>query len=248
MALVAVTAFALFCLFWSESFQRRFPSLVVGVAIGLGMLTKWTFAAFALGPLAIAVYMALRHATRARLINLVMAGLLALAIGLPWYLNNLELLKEFLQFNRFQAAPLEGEAAVWTWTSWGYYLKELLNHQLLLPFAFLFGVGTMIALRRCKPNAYLMMLLTWIVIGYVASSLFINKDVRYTMPYLPALALLSAIGLIQIRQVIVRRVTLALIVLYALVQYAGLTVGLSTALERSSAHSACQRYRGYRQR
>jgi hypothetical protein len=71
------------------------------------------------------------------------------------------------------------------------------------------------------------MLLAWFVFGYVASTLFINKDLRYTMPYLPALGLLSAIGFVQIRQVIIRRVGLTLIILYALVQYAGLTIGLS---------------------
>jgi hypothetical protein len=136
-------------------------------------------------------------------------------------------LREFLQFNRFQAPSLEGEAPVWTLASWLYYLRELLNQQVLLPFSLLYLLGIVLALRRCRLNGYLLMLLAWVVIGYVASTLFINKDTRYTLPYLPALALLAAIGLVQIRQVMVQRVGLALIVFYALVQYAGLTVGLS---------------------
>jgi hypothetical protein len=40
--------------------------------------------------------------------------------------------------------------------------------------------------------------------------------------------LLTAIGLVQIRQSAVRRIGLALIILYALVQYVGLTMGLSS--------------------
>jgi hypothetical protein len=227
VALAAMTTFAVFCIFWSDSFRHRLPSLVLGGTIALGVLTKWTFIVFLLGPLAIAVYLALRHPTRARLINLVVAGVLALAIGLPWYLHNLEALREFLQFNRFQAAPQEGETAVWTMASWLYYLSELVNQQLLLPFTLLFGAGTLLALRRCKANAYLLMFVAWIVIGYIASTLYINKDSRYTLPYLPAMALLSAIGFVQIRQVMVKRVGLVLIVLYALLQYSGLTVGLS---------------------
>jgi hypothetical protein len=227
LALVAMTTFAVFCLFWSESFRRRWPSLLLGVTIGLGMLTKWTLIVFLVGPLAIALYVALRHATRARLLNVVLAGMLALAIALPWYLYNLETLQAFLQFNRFQAPSLEGEAPVWTLASWLYYLRELLNQQVLLPFCLLYLLGIVLALRRCRLNAYLWMLLAWVVIGYVVSTLFINKDTRYTLPYLPALALLAAIGLVQIRQVMVQRVGLALILLYALLQYAGLTVGLS---------------------
>lgn len=236
LALTAMTAFAVFCLFWSDSFRRRGPALLLGAAIGVGVLCKWTFAVFLVGPLAVAVYLTLRHATRARLINLFAAGALALLIGLPWYLYNLEPLREFLAFNRFQAAPKEGEVAVWTLASWLTYLRDLLNQQLLLPFALLFALGTVLALRRCHFNSYLLMLLLWIVAGYVASTLFINKDTRYTMPYLPALALLSAIGFVQIRGLLLRRVGLALIVTYALVQYAGLTFGLSSYLPGLPTH------------
>jgi hypothetical protein len=91
----------------------------------------------------------------------------------------------------------------------------------------LFAGGFVLVLRRCRLNSYLWMLISWIVVAYIASALFINKDTRYTMPYLPALALLTAIGLTQLRQVVVQRVWLTLIVLYALLQYAGLTIGLS---------------------
>jgi hypothetical protein len=99
---------------------------------------------------------------------------------------------------------------------------------MLLPFALLAALGSVLALRRCRMNGYLWMLFSWIAIGYIASTLFINKDTRYTMPYLPSLALLSAIGFVQIRHVVVQRIGLVLIVVYALVQYAGLTVGLSS--------------------
>ena len=227
VALTAVTAFAVFCLFWSASFQRRWPSLILGVTIGVGVLTKWTFIVFLLGPLAIAVYLTLRQATWPRIINLLLAGAISLVIGLPWFLTNLEPLQAFLEFNRVLAAPQEGEAPIWTVASWIYYLRELTNQQMLLPFFLLFVGGVVLTLRRCRVNPYLWMLVAWIVVGYVASTLFINKDTRYTMPYLPAFALLTAIGLVQIRQAVIQRVGLALIVGYALVQFAGLTVGLS---------------------
>ena len=230
VALTSVTTFAIFCLFWSRAFARRWPSLLLGITIGVGVLTKWTFIVFLVGPLLIALYATLRHATRARLINVALAGLLSLAIGLPWYLNNLDSLQAFLDFNRLLAAPQEGEAPIWSVESWIYYLRELLNQQVLLPFALLAALGTFLALRRCRMNSYLWMLVSWIAVGYIASTLFINKDTRYTMPYLPSLALLSAIGFVQIRSVMVQRIGLVLIVLYALLQYAGLTVGLSSRL------------------
>lgn len=228
VALTAVTAFAVFCLVWSQAFVRRWPSLLLGVTIGVGVLTKWTFIVFLAGPLAVAVVMTLRHATWARVINLVLAGLLSLVIGLPWFLTNLEPLQAFLEFNRLLAAPQEGEAPIWSLESWIYYFRELLNQQMLLPFTLLAMAGGVLTVRRCRVNGYVWMLLSWVAIGYVASTLFINKDTRYTMPYLPALALFTAIGLSQLRRAAVRHAWLALIVLYALVQYTGLTAGLGS--------------------
>ena len=228
VALTAVTAFAVFCLVWSQAFMRRWPSLLLGVTIGVGVLTKWTFIVFLAGPLVVAVVMTLRHATRSRVTNMVLAGLISLVIGLPWFLTNLEPLQAFLEFNRLLAAPQEGEAPVWSLESWTYYWRELLNQQVLLPFTLLALAGGVLALRRCRVNGYGWMLLSWVAVGYVASTLFINKDTRYTMPYLPALALISAIGLSQLRRATVRHAWLALIVLYALVQFAGLTAGLGS--------------------
>ncbi len=227
VALTAMTTVTVYCLIWSESFRRFWPSLLLGVAIGLAALTKWTFVAFFLGPLAVALYVAMRRATRARLLNIALAGCLALVVALPWYLYNYEQLRRFLRNNGFLAAQLEQDPAIWTLTSLSHYLLEATREQMLLPFCLLFVVGTWLALRRCRWNAYLLMLLAWIVVGYVVSSLFINKDTRYTMPYLPAIALLTAIGLVQIRHVTSRRVVLALTMTYALVQFVGLTVGIS---------------------
>jgi hypothetical protein len=64
----------------------------------------------------------------------------------------------------------------------------------------------------------------------------VNKDTRYTLPYLPALAVLSALGLAQIRTQWVRRAGLALLLFYALVQYSGLTVGLSNRVAALPVH------------
>lgn len=238
VALTAVVCFAVFCLFWSRAFDRRWPSIILGLGIGAGVLTKWTSIVFLAGPLAIAVWMALREGSRTRLINMVLAGAISIAIGLPWYVNNLEDLYAFLEFNRLLAAPREGEAPIWTLASWSYYLDKVLTQQLLLPFTLLFVAGAVLALRRCRLNGYLAMLLSWIVAGYVISTLFINKDTRYTMPYLPALALVTAIGLSQIRQIIVRRVGLALIVIYALLQYASMTIGWPDSIARLAGTSS----------
>jgi 4-amino-4-deoxy-L-arabinose transferase-like glycosyltransferase len=56
-SLTAMVALSIYLLVASEGFRRRGYSLSLGVAIGLGILTKWPFVAFAGGPIA---YVAVR--------------------------------------------------------------------------------------------------------------------------------------------------------------------------------------------
>jgi 4-amino-4-deoxy-L-arabinose transferase-like glycosyltransferase len=56
-SLTAMVALAVYLLVACEGFRRRGPSLLLGLAIGLGILTKWPFVAFAGGPIA---YVAVR--------------------------------------------------------------------------------------------------------------------------------------------------------------------------------------------
>jgi hypothetical protein len=58
----------------------------------------------------------------------------------------------------------------------------------------------------------------------------VNKDGRYVLPYLPAVALISALGVAQIRSRTVRAALWAVTALYALVQFAGLSFGISARL------------------
>ncbi len=101
--LATFTADILLLLLKSELFQRRAISLLLGLTLGLGTLTKVTFPMLVAGPLLLVLgYIAFSawrareagdRATRVDLcavaINLAAAAIVYLALVLPWYLSNL---------------------------------------------------------------------------------------------------------------------------------------------------------------
>ena len=111
--------------------------------------------------------------------------------------------------------------------AWTYYADAYVNHHIFVPFAALFVVGLVLFLVKRRPDRSLPFLLAWLAVPYLVFSGFANKDIRYILPCLPAFALITALGLGRIRSAKIAGVLWAAIAAYALVQYAGLSFGLS---------------------
>jgi hypothetical protein len=193
------------------------------------MLTKWTFAVFVAAPFAVTTMDVLTEHSPRQLRN----GLLGLLAGglsaAPWYLVRLAELRSFLAIGRLYAAK-EGDPPVCTWQAWSHYAESLVEQQILLPFALLFLLGLGLLLFRRRLDRSVLLLLAWIVVPYLAFSALVNKNDRYLMPCLPAIALVTSLGVAQIRNVRIRRALAAAFALYACVQFAGLSFGLSQRL------------------
>ena len=230
--LVSMVTLAVWLLIRTEDFERRGVTVECGLSLGLGMLTKWTFVVFVGGPFLVVAVRALRARSRRRLLNLALALILAAVVAAPWYLNNLTTMP-FLARLAVAYGRAEGDPAVGSQGSWLFYLFSFVNDQVLLPFALLFVVGLIVLVRRRGYDYAILLLLCWTVLSYAAFSNFPQKDTRFTMPYLPAVAAISALGLIQIRRRELRIGLIALLILYAFFQFAGLTWGLSGRLRGS---------------
>lgn len=227
--LVAMVTLSIWLLVRTDEFARRNGAVVWGLSLGLGMLTKWTFVIFVAGPFLVVAVRAGRVRSRRRLLNVALAAVMATVVAAPWYLCNLRSLLEFLGHMPIYARA-EGDPVVGSLESWGYYLQAFVNDQVLLPFALFFGVGLIVLLMRRKFRYETAMLMSWIAVPYLVASLLYNKDPRYTMPYLPAVAIVTALGLTLLPSRPLKRGLVALLVLYAVVQFSGLSWGLSNRL------------------
>ncbi len=179
--LTALVTLAMLCLFKTENFSRRSESALFGIVCGLGMLTKWTFPLFVALP---AIWAARKNWKNASL-----AALTASSVSAIWYLPRGQSIVSFLAINKAGAAA-EGDPARFSLQSLVFYVRALEGYQLFLPLFLLFIAGVVFLIRRFSPKWIPVVL--WIAGGWCSLLLFHNKDPRYTVPLLPAVALVSA--------------------------------------------------------
>ncbi len=192
LPLAAMVALALYALVRSESFGHARWSLVLGGVFGLGMLTKPPFAIYVGLPVLWGLWRALRSPDRRR--RLGWAGT-ALAIGallsLPWYGPRLFGLPMQILNRSFKQAAEQQNPEPLTSAALTYYPRTLPTQLgLLAGLLLLWGLW---ALRKHRAARTILWLAT---LGpFIVFSLIQNKNLRYTLPILPAAALVAAVGL-----------------------------------------------------
>jgi len=231
--LTAMVALSVWLLLRTEGFQRPVASGLYGLSLGLGILTKWTFVVFTVGPFLVVSIHALLDRPKPTLARIAMALAVAAIAATPWYFRNRVALVDVLG-TQGTWASLEGDPAIASLRSWTYYLDALVNQQLLVPFTvFLFiGLGSMLVMGV---DSHVWRLLgSWVALPYLVFSSFVNKDVRFTIPYLPAMAVMTALGLARLRHRVLKNGLVVSMIVLGTIQYTGLTFGLSKRLASGS--------------
>jgi 4-amino-4-deoxy-L-arabinose transferase-like glycosyltransferase len=180
--LAAWVAAALVALRKTDGFRSHSRSLLFGLVCGLGLLTKWFFAAFLALPV---VWIFLRNKLwqeRERAIHLADSLLLAGFLSGIWYFPNLPKLVGYF-FDNARIGALEGEPPVISFQSFIYYLRLLEGYQL---FGVLFAILAISAIfawqRRLLRDG--MFLFTAIGGGWILMTLLRTKDPRFSLPLL----------------------------------------------------------------
>jgi 4-amino-4-deoxy-L-arabinose transferase-like glycosyltransferase len=192
LPLAAMVALALYALVRAEAFTDARWSLALGVALGLGMLTKPPFAIYVLPPFLWSLWRAMRAPGRARALGWAAAALaVSAALALPWYGPRLFGLPLQILSRSFKQAAEQQNPEPLTVAGLSYYPRTLATQLgLLAGLLLLWGLW---ALRRNRAARPLLWLAT--LAPFAVFSLIQNKNLRYTLPILPAAALVAAIGL-----------------------------------------------------
>jgi hypothetical protein len=150
-----------------------------------------------------------------KIINILTLTFISLLVCFPWYAHNLMKMARGMSKFGFPAEVLKGSME-WPLSIWGYYL-EIAGRQMGLPLFLLFVVAFVVFLSNRKKFNWV--LFGWIVLPFLAFTFINNKGVRYTMPCLPAIAVVSALWIVQIKTLRVRRWTLGVVSGVALFSY-----------------------------
>lgn len=134
--LYVATSAMLYYLFmsWTDPSERSSKWIGLGLAVGLGLLSKTSFLLLSLPVLAFAVVAArCRHVGVSPLKSLCKAGALALLIAGPWWVFNSRSALEFARWSRSDARFSLGAPSLGTWIRWlSAVFQGLLGHGVSL--------------------------------------------------------------------------------------------------------------------
>ena len=203
----------------SDSLSQWLLASAIGITLGLSLMTKQPALLFLFVPLVWAGVETLWHRSWMRLLQLVFAVCLSTVIWVPWYRTNWLLMLSASKRATIDSAIAEHDPSLLSLDAWTYYFKAL-PEMISLPLLVVPLVGFLFFWRRSRVSSQCLdeadfspktkhyrqqvygasrAALTWLLVyclgGYMLSSLNLNKDDRYVVPYLPIVALLLAYGM-----------------------------------------------------
>src|SRR5262245_56659893 len=213
LPLAAMVALALYALVRSEGFEDLRWTLGSGAVWGLGMLTKPPFALYVLPPLLWSFWRALRAGDRGRRLASASTALaLGAIITVPWYGPRLFGLPMQILNRSFKQAAEQQNPEPLTSVALLYYPRTLPTQLGLLGGALLlWGLWALRKHRGARATLWLATLGPFLLF-----SLIQNKNLRYTLPILPAAALVAAVGLRSLPGALRRWTLVAVVALAAL--------------------------------
>jgi len=169
-----------------------------GLAFGLALMVKQTALFFLLMPVLWVGVGTIRRRLWGRYSQLVAGLLLSVLVFGPWYRTNWLIVLTAGKRATVDSAIIKGDPALNTLPAWTYYW-EALPREVSWPLLLVPIVGLLLYWKRSAPLTHHFKSLGWLVLfwvgGYLLSSLNINKDDRYVLPYLPVVSVFLAYGL-----------------------------------------------------
>lgn len=224
---IPLVSLTILLLLKSDYFANRRESIFLGIVLGLGIWAKAFYVYFVMGGL-IYEFIRLLIAIKRKYVkynafislkNIIIIIVLASLIGLPHYCIHLS---EIISFptDRFTGSSLfmyrgfNADAVL-------FYPYVLINNHLSLPLAliFLFCAAYLLKTKRITHRNKLHLYI-WILVPYFLYSLDPTKFSRYTKPCLPAVALITSLGIniVLERRKILKHLLIVLIIIFGVTQ------------------------------
>ena len=237
VALVGTVTLTMMLLLYSQGFSRTLWSILAGISLGFGMLTKQPYVVFIAGPSLFGLAGSWKNLDREqkhqRVANVCLFVAIGIAIASPWYLaggggeflliKNAFINKDTVVFS-ISDSPL---GALF------FYVKTMLQEQMRW---FFFGIFVLAVLPNIKKMAASPFLLVWLAVPFAIFPFFPNKFYYYTLPCLPAAALITAHGVLSVKKTALRWLIICILLLGGIGQY------LSLSYTSPFAHSKILRF------
>ncbi|MFH1622155.1 MAG: glycosyltransferase family 39 protein [Candidatus Omnitrophota bacterium] len=228
---MASVAFSVWCLLKTENFSNRKFSLLLGIAAGWGMLIKYSFLGFFIGPL---IYIAARSlGPFMKNFTFNRKELLTRILNIIFFISLNILVISFHYFNlyiikRYLLRPIWFASYPWyEFRSLRISILGFFEQQLSLFFFAVFIFGLFYFIKKDKsrqgPIFVFWFLIPWLTLILMPHDRFTH----YVIPYLPAIALISAVGLMQFFKTrrVLKITLISLILIVGIIQYYDFSFG-----------------------
>ncbi len=234
LPLASMITLSMFLMLASSEFTNTRVSILLGISLGCGFLTRWTFLFFLVIPILYAFFQTVKKIPErsARVRNLLLSIFIGAILSTPWYSVHM------LQILTGRLGELgRGERSLFH--NIVYYL-EVLPEQVSWILIMILVAGTISFLKyHHKPHSSL---LTWFIGSYAIISMISFKQPRFSIPLLPPLIIAASAGLIGWRnhvpaklrkRSLVLQSVLALVLLqYFLITFIPVTSGAGRTLSQ----------------
>ncbi len=202
-ALAALVAIG-YCLWlYSEHFKNRVYAIAFGVVFGFGMLTKWTYAIFLIVPIMMSIVhisiVVIKMKKLQRVVNAGIALVCAVLLAATWYTPS-KIQSLFSQISVFSNIY---SGAVPLWSRSTEYIYTMINGFIPILFLLFMGALCFLLWNGFKDKNHLQPLLTpflTIIVIYIVFSSISNHDTRYIAPIYIFLAVITAVGMMRLKE------------------------------------------------
>jgi Dolichyl-phosphate-mannose-protein mannosyltransferase len=230
--LTALVAVSVWLVLASEDFSRVGVSGLAGLAVGLGVNIKVQFALFLAG----LVLVVLVHGGWRNWRGFALFAAVALAVGLPWYIEHASELGEMFELaSSGPGTPAGNIPSTLSIDNLGWYFWSVLNSQLLLPLFALAVTGiawlfVKVARERGRQAARAEFLAggfaAWLIITFVTP----HHDIRYGLPLLAFLSVVATGWIVALSRA-PRLAAIAVLVLAVCANTLAITFGVGSELK-----------------
>jgi len=192
----AVTMFIFFILY-SNEFENTLFSILAALSIGIGTLTKESFPIFIFFPIIYQIYISTKkNFTHKKKINMFLFLLIGI-LSCPWFLSHpLEITKDGL--SRIILGANNSNLNFFSIKNIFFYLYTLIDFSISWILFFIFSLALIPFFRKYIVHKNI--LIIWIVIPYVIFLFFPWKLARYIAPIVPAIAIITALGISMMKK------------------------------------------------
>lgn len=246
IGLMAIVSVSIYLLLKCDGFRNLKYSLLLGLSLGLGMLTKHSYVIFIAGPLVGIIWISGRipsiHKEKNEIstlsksrLNLLYCLIVGLGLTLSWYLPN---------FKQALGLILYNNSPRWARVFLPSYLINVKSFLTFLPramtsygitsfFMLLFLCSSLLFFKDRRPHPVKKVLIWWIVLPFLVVTFYLNKQSRFLIPFFPALAIITAYGVYRIKNRGTRAALIGLIVVVGLFQFFFISFGPTLASSKS---------------